>query len=81
MAPAYVISLLLHSATLSQVQGDVVNIPAYLTPLTIVILFVAAIILAVITIARTIPHAYLYASVKSDETEETTAVIYDNSDN
>jgi hypothetical protein len=67
LSPAYVTSLMMHSATLSRMQGDAVDIPSYFTALTVVVLFLSSVISAIIIITRFIPHAYFYANVMTED--------------
>lgn len=70
LSPAYVIALTQHSATLSRLQGDAVNIPEWFPFLTIGILFISSFILSIITFTRFIPHALLYATIKCEEKQD-----------
>lgn len=71
-SPAYVTSLMMHSATLSRMQGDAVDIPSYFTLLTACVLFISSVICAVIFIARYLPHAFFYANVFCEDKETNT---------
>lgn len=75
LSPAYVTSLMMHSATLSRLQGDAVDIPAYFSLITICVLFFSSVIWTIFIIARFIPHAYFYANAVSEDKE------YDNNEN
>ena len=70
MAPAYVISLMQHSATLSRMQGDVVDIPFYFPWITALILFMSSMFLIILILMKFMPQAYLYASFVSEEKDE-----------
>ena len=74
MAPAYVLSLMQHSATLSRMQGDAVDIPAYFSVITIGSLFISSLVMSVFMLCRYLPHAYLYATAKLEENDEETVV-------
>lgn len=74
MAPAYVLSLMQHSATLSRMQGDAVDIPAYFSVITIGSLFISSLVMSVFMLCRYLPHAYLYAMAKLEENDEETVV-------
>jgi hypothetical protein len=74
MAPAYVLSLMQHSATLSRMQGDAVDIPAYFSVITIGSLFISSLVMSVFMLCRYLPHAYLYATAKLEESDEETVV-------
>ena len=67
LAPAYVIALMQHSATLSKIQGDAVDVPEYFTYITILILFIASVFIVILMLFKFLPQAYLYASVLTDE--------------
>ncbi len=62
VSPAYVISLMQHSATLSRLQGDAVNIPDYFSYITIAILFITSFFLNILFTFKYLPQAYLYSS-------------------
>ncbi len=62
MAPAYVISLMQHSATLSRLQGDAVEIPTYFPYITAIILFISSAFMTILTMFKFLPQAYIYAS-------------------
>lgn len=67
LSPAYVTSLMMHSATLSRMQGDAVNIPSYFTAVTVCVLALSSVISAIIIITRFLPHAYFYANVMAED--------------
>ena len=72
MAPAYVISLIQHAESLSRMQGDAVNVPAFLPFVTFLILFSSSFIISVIIIAVYLPFAYLYAAIKAADNDLST---------
>lgn len=69
LSPAYVTSLMMHSATLSKLQGDAVDIPAYFNLITICVIFFSSVIWSIFIIARYLPHAYFYANVVTEDKE------------
>ena len=70
LSPAYVISLMQHSATLSRLQGDAVDIPAFFSLLTMGVLFLSSIFIAIIIITKFLPHAFFYANVACEDKED-----------
>ena len=70
MSPSYVISLMQHSATLSRMQGDAVNIPSYFPFITSFILFVSSMFLIMLVLIKFTPQAYLYASFVAEEKDD-----------
>ncbi len=70
LAPAYVISIMQHSATLSRLQGDAVDIPAYFSAITLLILFLSSLLCTVIFITKVLPHALFYANVVCEDKQE-----------
>lgn len=69
LSPAYVTSLMMHSATLSRMQGDAVNIPSYFTAITVCVLALSSVIFSIIVITRFLPHAYFYANVMAEDND------------
>ena len=70
LAPAYVISIMQHSATLSRLQGDAVDIPAYFSAVTLLILFLSSLLCTVIFITKVLPHALFYANVVCEDKQD-----------
>jgi hypothetical protein len=70
LAPAYVISIMQHSATLSRLQGDAVDIPGYFSIITLLILFFSSVLCTIIFITKVLPHALFYANVVCEDKQD-----------